>query len=724
MPGIMESDGVAKSIARWVALGALFLLPLTPLIVANTLFFPFITGKGLYLRIVIECAFVAWVVLALLDRAYRPRFSWIGATVVAFVGWMLIADAFAPNALKAFWSNYERMEGWVLLVHLSGLFFAASNVLRVEKKWRAWFLTWLVVSLYIVGYAILQLTHRADIHQGSTRIDASLGNSAYLAIYLFFNVCVASWLALTERFVWLKWSLLTLAVVEGILIFFTETRGTVIALAVALALASLLTLLTAGKRARTAATVGLILILVGAGGLYLARDSAFVENNSTLRRVTSISLADGQTRFTLWHMALQGTLDRPLVGWGQEGYNYIFNQYYDPSLYEQEPWFDRAHNTFIDWLVAGGFPAFFLYIGLFGTALYFLWRNSTLSRAERIALTAALVGYAIHNFFVFDNLTSYLYFFAVLALIDSQIARPLARVEAVPEVDALDGVTYVLPVAAVSLFVLIWLVNIPGLQVAGKLITALSSQQFDTTLATFQDLAAHPGFAAQEVREQIVSFAGSVSQSSSIPTEQKRQAAILAVTEMQKQVAAYPRDAREHLELAYIYRAYGGSAEALKEMEIARQLSPAKPSILIEMGITSWDAGDVQAANDYFTKAYALAPQFRELAIYGATGQFALGNTKEGDAILQKMFGTTVVDSNILATAYYRTKNWPRLIALWEARSKSPTATPQTWFALAAAYYAAGDVSRALELLQHVAKQYPDAAASVQSVIDQIKSGK
>ncbi|MCR4333522.1 MAG: hypothetical protein NUV60_00655, partial [Patescibacteria group bacterium] len=127
----MQSDGTAKSIARWVALGALFLIPFTPLIVANTYFFPFITGKAFYFRILVEVVVAAWVVLALLDKEYRPRFSWIGAAVLAFVVWMFVADAFALNATKAFWSNFERMEGWVLLAHLLGLFYAAGAVLRV-----------------------------------------------------------------------------------------------------------------------------------------------------------------------------------------------------------------------------------------------------------------------------------------------------------------------------------------------------------------------------------------------------------------------------------------------------------------------------------------------------------------------------------------------------------------------------------------------------------------
>ncbi|MDP2650403.1 MAG: O-antigen ligase family protein, partial [bacterium] len=336
---------------------------------------------------------------------------------------------------------------------------------------------------------------------------------------------------LTEKYSWLKWSLIALAALEAVLIFFTETRGTIIGLVAALALAAFLTSLAAGKHVRRIATGALVLIIILSGGFYIARNYSFIQNNHVLQRVASISLADGQTRFTIWRMAFRGVLERPLTGWGQEGFNYVFNKYYDPSLYEQEQWFDRAHNAFIDWLTAGGIPAFLLYLSLFGSAFMLLWKSPKLSRPERIALTAALVGYTVHNLFVFDNLYSYIYFFAILAFIDSQVSRPIERLERAPELSAANGITYAFPIAAVAAVALIWLVNVPGMQTAAKLITAMtpSSNGIAANIAVFEDLAAHPSFAAQEVREQIVSFASGVSQSQSATNDEKQQAVSLAV---------------------------------------------------------------------------------------------------------------------------------------------------------------------------------------------------
>jgi O-antigen ligase len=752
----MKPEHTAKNIARWVALISLFLIPLMPLLVADTFFFPFITGKAFFFRIMAEIAVSAWVVLAFLDKEYRPRFSWIGVAVIAFTAWMFIADLFAVNPLKAFWSNFERMEGWVLLIHLLGLFFAMSGVLRAEKKWRAWFLTSLSVSAVICAYALAQLLPiipstngfilewtRLPIHQGSTRIDASLGNSAYLAIYFLFNVCIASWLAVTEKNAWLKYALLTLAVVEGVLIFFTETRGTIIGLTIALAVAAALTLFTAGKRARSFAVGALVLIVLLVGGIYAARNTSFVQHNSVLQRITSISLRDGTTRFTLWHMAFEGVAERPIVGWGQEGFNYIFNKYYDPSLYNQEQWFDRAHNAFIDWLTAGGVPAFLLYIALFASALMFLWRSSGLSRPERIALTAALVGYAVHNLFVFDNLYSYVYFFAILALIDSSVARPIALLETAPALPEGDGVTYALPVAGVVAFAIVWMVNVPGMSVATDLISAIRpitagisssmteaqvrqavDANFAANMKVFKDLAVNPGFAAQEVREQLVNFGTSVVQGSEATDDEKRQAITLAVEEMQKQIASYPLDAREHLQLSYAYRVGGDLPDAMKEVQAALALSPKKEQIWIQAGALAWEQGDNKAAQKYFTTAYELGPQFPDLAAYAAAGDIAMGDTKTANEIILKTFGTTTVDNDTLAVAYYRAKDWPHLIGIWKLRAEAPGASVQTWFGLAAAYYASGDSASAIQTLRDVAAKHPEAASSVTAAIAQIQAGK
>ena len=63
----------------------LFVLPALSLIVAGNffaniflpgvgdLFFPFITGKNFFFRIVVEILFALWAAAAIFDKKYRPR---------------------------------------------------------------------------------------------------------------------------------------------------------------------------------------------------------------------------------------------------------------------------------------------------------------------------------------------------------------------------------------------------------------------------------------------------------------------------------------------------------------------------------------------------------------------------------------------------------------------------------------------------------------------------
>ncbi len=703
----MARDGVLAWV-RWLALGALFLIPFTPLIVANSSFFPFITGKAFFFRILTEIAVGAWVLLALFDKEYRPRFSWIGGAAFALIAWMFIADLFAVNAEKALWSNFERMEGFVLLIHLYGFFLAAGNVLRVEKKWRAWFLTSLGVSTILVFHAFLQLSGAAPIHQGSTRIDASFGNSAYFAIYLLFNTCIAFWLALTEERRFLRYALLALGVVEGYLVFLTQTRGTILALLGAAALSALLTALTAGKRARTVAVGALLTLLVFVGGFLALRESAFVQENGTLERIASISLADGEVRFTIWGMAWEGFKERPLLGWGQEGFNYVFNKYYEPSLYAQEPWFDRAHNAFIDWLMAGGLPALAAYLALFVSAIVLLWRRSELSRPERIALTAALLGYAFHNLFVFDNLYSYVYFFAILALIESQVGRQSARLESYPEV-ARDNAPAALAAGAALLLVFMYVVNAPSARAARDLITAISPSGagIETNVRAFEALLLDPPPQAQEIREQLVSFAGRVVGEATIPAAIRQEVAALTVREFEAQNTAHPGDMRTLIQLSAAYRVAGDVAGAREALQQAVALSPQKPHTLLQLAFLEWEIGAVEEAEKHARAAYELAPEFSDLAAYAAAGHLIAGNRAAADALLTGAFGTTTVDHAALSYAYYRIKDYASLISLWRLRIAKPDATADAWFGLAAAEFLAGDASGAARTVAEVSARFP-----------------
>nr|MDP7365942.1 hypothetical protein [Candidatus Paceibacterota bacterium] len=102
-----------QKILRYLLIGGIFAVPFIPLVISSTMFFPFITGKNFAFSIIVELLLGGWAILAVLDKAYRPKFTLLLISILSFVGIIAIADIFGANPFKSFWSNFERMEGFL-----------------------------------------------------------------------------------------------------------------------------------------------------------------------------------------------------------------------------------------------------------------------------------------------------------------------------------------------------------------------------------------------------------------------------------------------------------------------------------------------------------------------------------------------------------------------------------------------------------------------------------
>jgi O-antigen ligase len=709
-----------KTTARWTVYLALFLVPFIPLYVANQLFFPFITGKGFAFRILVEVALAGYVVLAFLDTKYRPKISWVLTLYTALVGWMVVANALAVNPHKAFWSNFERMDGFVTLVHVFVFFIVLSSVLTADKLWRKWWLFFVAGATMLCGYGLLQLAGVAEIHQGSSRVDASIGNAAYLAVYLLFATAIALWQGLESRG-WVRYTLFGISGLCAIIIFATATRGAVLGLFGAVALGSVLWMLEAGKKKVRIAAGGVLLALVVLTGAFFSlKETPFIQNDPTLSRIASISAADGSTRFTLWSMAAQGVAERPVFGWGQEGFNYVFQKYYRPSLFAQEPWFDRAHNTYIDWLIAGGIPALLLFAALLASAVITLYRK-TVSRPERILLIAALAAYAFQALFVFDNLMSYIGLAALLAAAHAAGGVPSKRLMSLPEVRPQSASATLVPIILTLTVATVWMVNVPSIAQASRLVTALgySQQKPAEALALFKEAASERGLGDQEVSEQFLTFASSMRSRGDVTEQVRSDIIVAALTRMQEQVVKTPTDARLRIQYATGLRALGQQQKALEESGSALVLSPKKQTIMMERGFELWEADKKAEARDMFRAMYELDTSFKDLAAYAAAGEIAVGNSIEGKKILTEAFNSPHVDSEVLVVAYYEAKQYDDLIAVLKLRLLNRPGV-ESYLRLASGYAVAGRFAEARLTAQEALQKYPEGSKEINAFIQRL----
>lgn len=731
-----------KKTAKFIVVSALFLVPLFALIVVNGYFFPFITGKAFYFRILVEIAFSGWLILAFLDPKYRPKWTplTIGVTIFALV--TLVADLVGVNPIRSLWSNFERMEGWIAIVHLWAFFITATGIFgsgeEGKRLWHRWINFQLAVGLIVGIHGILQLLGKADIHQGSTRIDASLGNAAYMAVYMLWNTglaaymfCVArakkigsarSWGIANARF--FQWAYPILAVLFGYEVFQTATRGTILGLIGGILLALFLYAVLGRnepKRNRWISAGAIVLIFAIGGVFWANRDSAFVQKSEVLNRLASISWSQssGQARNYIWPMSVKGFTERPIFGWGQENFNYVFNANYNPKMWNQEQWFDRAHSVFIDWLSAAGILGLLSYLAMYVLFLSTVWKSS-LTLGEKSILTGALAGYAVHNIFVFDNIASYILFFAALGLANSfregKPVRLLGEKPASPET-----VSYIaLPAVAVGLIAVIYVFNIRPIQANTRLIAALRSCTVtNPTTALFESaLKVNTYVANQEIREQFLSCTNRVLLNDQVSGVAKQAFFDLTRKAINDQIAATPfEDARTYTLSGSFMNMVGQFGYAKPLLEKAHELSPGKQTIDVELATDLINAGQADRAAAILKADYEAAPENTLIQRFYALALVVQNNEAEA----KRLFGNDpeIFETFQMAQAYTLGKQPLQAIAVYKKLLEKTPNDLNASIQMARLQYTVGLRADATKTFRDLQKAYPQYKDAIEAAIKQ-----
>ena len=669
-------------------IGLVYVIPFIALIVPSNMFFPFITGRAFLFRIAIDVALGLYIGLAIADKRYWPKNNPLVWSVGALTLIALVADILSPFPFKAFWSNFERMEGFVTIAHLAVFFFISS-------------------AIFMAFYCGLQMAHEIAIDQGNVRIDGLLGNAAYLAIFFAFHAFMALMFMFEDSGRKLKgiaesvstgaimfffyyiykisafkmhpttigWRLLAISLVIPIillllryfdfaekhtrekiekissvsvyliifalfsyLVFETQTRGTTLGVIGGLIVASIYVLIRekTNKVARTISIVLLVGSVVLIGGFLSIKNTSFVQNNPTLQRFATISWNEGsgQARQMIWPVALKGVMEKPVLGWGQDGFIYIFSKYYDPHLWGQEPWFDRAHNEFLDWAVAGGVLGFLAYLSLFISSLWIVIRSKKFSEVDKALLVGLIAAYGFHNLFVFDNLISYILFFSLLGFI---VGNDTPEIEEdgkkdrnkIIEIIKMSG-----PLGLVAGIVLAFAINYSPYQQNLTLISALTTIQQQKgvpysctdvyqkvaadgttsgicrdakpTVDVFKKALAFGALGETETRQFLIQTVYSINSNPDVSYQSKVELTQLIMAEYDKQIKENPMFVTAYFDYGGYLASIGLFDQAKQVFLKASELSPTRQFPYMKLGEIAINQKDIPTAINYFKKAYDL----------------------------------------------------------------------------------------------------------------------
>jgi O-antigen ligase/tetratricopeptide (TPR) repeat protein len=719
-----------KDTLKAIVFVAIFAVPFLTLYVESDYFFPFITGKNFGFRILVDIAFAAWALLALLDGKYRPRMSWVLGSFGVLLGVMFFANLLGEHPTSSFWSNFERMDGYVSLVHTFMYALVVGSVLKTKQQWQYLLGTSMFVATLVALYGLAQY---GGVIDGSSRIDSRLGNAAYMAVYMLFHIFIAFWLFVETKKPFQKTVFLLLAAMFTFVLIETGTRGTAVGLAVGVVtMAGYISLFGREYKEIRKYAIGVLAVLaVAVAGFVIGRDTAFVQDNPNLSRIANISLEDLTVRSSIWTLAWQGFQDRPILGWGQSNFNYVFNEYYDPSLYDQEQWFDRAHNIVFDWVIAGGILGFLAYASIFVACLWYLFirplinpKDESFTVLERGVLLGILAGYLTHNLVVFDNIVSYIFFAMLLGLIHSRVATPIGNIE--QKKISEDVVAQVAtPVVVVLLGSVIYFAHLPGMLTAADIITAVRTPDPTERLEIFERAIERDTFARQELTEQLAQQAISLARDPNVTPETRQAFAAYAEEQLLNLAAFKPGDARIHVFIGSFYRSFSQLEQAAEQFAIARGLSPQKQSIIFQQGLVAISQERYAEAVDFFQTAYELAPSNLIAREYYAASLMYTGDTETIEVLMDTPAAERqIAFSDFVANSANQAEEYAFLATLFERRVASNPNDAQVWATLAFVYYQADQNAEALRVLDEASVAVPAFSETAACFSQNIESGQ
>lgn len=735
-----------RDFLKWLVYGSVFAVPFVLLIVSGSMFFPFITGKNFTFRILVEIGFAAWVLLALYDRDWRPRWSWITVTIASLTVIMFIADLFGEYPLKSFWSNYERMEGWITLVHFFMYFLVLGSVLKTEKLWNRFLNTALVAAVIMSLYALGQIAGTIDVSQGvAWRVDGRLGNSSYLGVYMLFHMFIVAWLFVRTKSTNLRYFYGALFFVFGFILLRTGTRGATLGLVGGsiLAFSYLALMAPKGATIKKWAAGGLLTVAILVSGLWFLKDTSFVKESPMLNRFANISLAEGDIRFAIWKMALEGVKERPVLGWGQENFNYVFNKYYDPALYKAEPWYDRTHNIFLDWLIAGGVIGLFSYLSILFSALWYAqvrpaWNRLTVGSSDESIFTVSeqalilglLAAYMFHNLFVFDNLGSWIFYAVILGLIHSRVSKPVAFLEGF-SIDKGTWERVFVPFGLLVTVVVAYLVNAPGVLAARDIIDVYRANTVEESIERFERALSRGSFAEQEIVEQMAQSGMQRISALGLSNTDKATVSLKVGRAIDDLAAAKSGDARIYVVAAMFHRIMGEYEKALAELDKAQTLSPKKQTIYEEKGVSLLTMQRDDEAVAAYREAFRLDERNNSARVKLAAVLSYVGDEAGSKELMDlktlepksELWYALVTDQFSMNFAYYA-KRFDMVEYILKARKELDPMDLDVRKNLAALYYEMRDKRRAIVELEEAIKDVPDFEAEGKQLIKSIETGK
>ncbi len=437
-----EGKSFLEKVVTWGIIGIFALLPL--------LYFSdraasYVTSKQYFLIGTVDILAVLWVWLLLVDIRYRlvKKNMFFLVPLFLFLLSMTVSGFSGADPATSFFSTVESGTGLVLLYHAFVLTCIIASLLRVQQKK---LLTYILQANVFASAILAGATFFTGDHGiwdiGSKMLNGSsggamMGNSLLVGAYFIFSIFLTLYLILQEQQAYKKtlyWLVIALMVLSPIYLNAGIFKG--------IEITSAVHLIGHARIAAVSLIVGLFISLciwlalrdekkvwkyAGIGGLFA---TVFFGIYIGVQLITPQSLlqqffiTESGNRITDWKASIQGIAEKPLLGWGPENFNVVYQKYLDPIVFDpghgNEVWALHPHNNTLEVAVNGGIVGLLLYLAIFGglfVGIVSLYKKQVFDKATVSLLAGMLIAFMLQQQMIYESIVSYTMLFFIVAIV-------------------------------------------------------------------------------------------------------------------------------------------------------------------------------------------------------------------------------------------------------------------------------------------------------------------
>jgi O-antigen ligase len=362
----------------------------------------------------------------------RSRLVWIVYMYFAAVG---VSTIFGVSPVASLFGSQFNYMGFITRLCFLIVFLALiAGIATSEKRLRAALWGIAATGFLVAAYGVLQsfgiepfvsrnLYTFASPEGPLVRVSSTLGHSNYLGNFLLYATPISAGLALAERG-WLRVLAIASAALAVVAIIFSGTRGAWIGIVAGAVIFAAFEL----NRGAATAAVRSYPVVLAAGvlvALLLGLIVVISPASRSVRERMKALVSEGTSssgRALLWRDSLRMVPAFPL-GCGPEGFRKAFLAFKSKELAQLSPKANNEspHSAYLEIAISNGLVGAVLYVAMIVVALRLLIRarRRAMDRSRRLIITGVVSSFAaalVHNIFIFDQITTGLYFFAFVAL--------------------------------------------------------------------------------------------------------------------------------------------------------------------------------------------------------------------------------------------------------------------------------------------------------------------